>query len=52
MRVKFVDDMYEVVSHVIEHNYELTREKWNHLHRYERSIPSDKMIMIEGSLLG
>lgn len=38
---------YAVVQHETEHNHELTRTEWNHMHRSERQITTDKSRVIE-----
>ncbi|KAL8530525.1 hypothetical protein ACS0TY_007530 [Phlomoides rotata] len=38
---------YAIINHVKEHNHELTRPEWSHLHRSERQITDDKEITIE-----
>ncbi|KMS99541.1 hypothetical protein BVRB_1g023100 [Beta vulgaris subsp. vulgaris] len=43
MRVKLNDfGMYEVIGHVLMHNYELTRTEWQHCHRSEMAIGDGK----------
>ncbi|XP_073059472.1 protein FAR1-RELATED SEQUENCE 5-like isoform X7 [Primulina eburnea] len=48
LRVKLNDDgVYEVLSHVMEHNHPFTRTEWGHLHRSERTITKEKGKAIE-----
>ena len=39
--------LWVVKVHDIQHNHDLTRTEWHHLHRVERSITSDKGKVIE-----
>lgn len=48
IRVKLQHDgCYEIIKHVNEHNHELTRPEWSHLHRSERQITDEKANAIE-----
>ncbi|KAH6762432.1 hypothetical protein C2S52_019865 [Perilla frutescens var. hirtella] len=41
------DGLLEVIEHVQEHNHELSRKEWSHIHRSQRSITDDKAVHIE-----
>ncbi|XP_021726187.1 protein FAR1-RELATED SEQUENCE 5-like [Chenopodium quinoa] len=38
---------FEIEEHIINHNHELTRKVWQHLHRSERKITEDKAKVID-----
>uniref|UniRef100_A0A803M7G2 FAR1 domain-containing protein n=1 Tax=Chenopodium quinoa TaxID=63459 RepID=A0A803M7G2_CHEQI len=43
LRTKMNDDgKFKVVSHVLQHNHELTRKQWHYLHRSEREVTIEK----------
>ncbi|XP_021774234.1 protein FAR1-RELATED SEQUENCE 5-like [Chenopodium quinoa] len=43
LRAKMNDDeKFKVVSHVLQHNHELTRKQWHYLHRSEREVTIEK----------
>uniref|UniRef100_A0A803LRS2 Protein FAR1-RELATED SEQUENCE n=1 Tax=Chenopodium quinoa TaxID=63459 RepID=A0A803LRS2_CHEQI len=43
LREKMNDDgKFKVVSHVLQHNHELTRKQWHYLHRSEREVTIEK----------
>ncbi|KAH6780052.1 hypothetical protein C2S52_011289 [Perilla frutescens var. hirtella] len=47
LRVKKNDEgMLEVIDHNEEHNHELSRKKWSHMHRSHRKITEDKAVVI------
>ncbi|KAH6795035.1 hypothetical protein C2S52_005512 [Perilla frutescens var. hirtella] len=47
LRVKKNDDgMLEVIDHNGEHNHDLSRKKWSHMHRSQRKITVDKAVVI------
>ncbi|KAH6808549.1 hypothetical protein C2S51_000305 [Perilla frutescens var. frutescens] len=47
LRVKRNDEgMLEVIDHNEEHNHELSRKKWSHMHRSHRKITEDKAVVI------
>ncbi|KAH6837122.1 hypothetical protein C2S53_017292 [Perilla frutescens var. hirtella] len=47
LRVKKNDDgMLEVIDHNEEHNHELSRKKWSHMHRSHRKVTEDKAVVI------
>ena len=55
IRVKVNSDgMFEVDDHVMTHNHEMTKKKWQHLHRSERKITGEKAkaidLMLESGL--
>ncbi|KAH6771474.1 hypothetical protein C2S52_016277 [Perilla frutescens var. hirtella] len=41
------DGLLEVIEHIEEHNHELSRKEWSHMHRSHRSITRDKADLIQ-----
>lgn len=48
LKAKLNDEgVYEVFEHNMDHNHILSRKEWSYMHRSERSISSEKAVVIE-----
>uniref|UniRef100_A0A803KXH2 SWIM-type domain-containing protein n=2 Tax=Chenopodium quinoa TaxID=63459 RepID=A0A803KXH2_CHEQI len=48
LRAKMNDDgKFNVVSHVLQHNHELTRKQWHYLHRSKSEVKIEKAVAIK-----
>ncbi|KAH6796316.1 hypothetical protein C2S51_037302 [Perilla frutescens var. frutescens] len=44
------DGLLEVIEHIEEHNHELSRKEWSHMHKSHRSITRDKADLIQNMI--